>query len=46
MQHFGESPGLVRDMPAGHLNDNRAFYMGLDTVLQVNDGHAVLSFSI
>jgi muramoyltetrapeptide carboxypeptidase len=46
VQHFGKAPGLVSDMPAGHLNDNRAFYLGLDTVLEVRDGQASLSFSI
>jgi muramoyltetrapeptide carboxypeptidase len=46
VSHFGESPGLVSDMPAGHLNDNRAFYLGIDAILEVSGGQASLSFSI
>jgi hypothetical protein len=33
-------------MPAGHLNDNRAFYLGIDAILEVSGGQASLSFSI
>jgi len=37
---------IAMNMPAGHLNDNRAFYMGIQTELSVNGQDSTLAFDL
>ncbi|MFO0386904.1 MAG: LD-carboxypeptidase [Flavobacteriales bacterium] len=43
---FGDRGGLVTGMPAGHLEDNRAFYLGLSAKLDAGGGRARLRYDL